>query len=108
MHSFNGTVHFSDIKISSHPIPKLFLVYFKTGFWIHACMELKNTNGGKINSAVGIPYILLWYIQIHGSQSSVLKGNSKLEILLVKICLLKFLCKKITLSPHAPYDYKLR
>ena len=34
MHSFNGTVHVSDVKICSHPIlPTLFLsAYLKTGF----------------------------------------------------------------------------
>ena len=57
MHLFNGTADFSDVKISSHPIlPTLyFSVYFKTGFWICVCIELKKTNGRVINSAVGRP-----------------------------------------------------
>ena len=55
MHSFNGTVHFFDVKICNHPILlALFLsAYFKTGFLISPCIELKKSNGGVINSVVG-------------------------------------------------------
>ena len=57
VHSLNGTVHLSDVKICNRPIlPTLFFsACFKTGFRIRPCIELKKTNGHVIHSAVGRP-----------------------------------------------------